>query len=113
MNKVFKILTLLSILGLIVGLKTISYDNTVLDDSAVVCCDNGLCNYVNPAQTTKCTSRSSMSPKSLCEEIVLTCKDCVDLTISSCLCYGGSNSCLNTNGTVYYGSGIVPCNINK
>jgi hypothetical protein len=112
MNKILKVLTVLTILGLILGLKAISDNNNVFNDVDAVCCDNGLCNYQFPGQTTKCTSTSTMSPKSFCQEITLTCKDCVDLTISSCLCYQGSTSCLKTDGTIYYGV-IIPCNIDK
>lgn len=112
MNKFFKILVVLTILGLVLGLNAISTSHNVFNDVDAVCCDNGLCNYQFPRQTTKCTSTSTMSTKSLCEEITLTCKDCVDLTISNCLCYQGSNTCLKTDGTIYYGV-VIPCDITK
>jgi hypothetical protein len=91
-----------------------SYKNNLLLKAKVICCESASCNAINIGQNNKCSSIAGAYILPNCEyETTITCRDCVDLTISGCLCLGtGSDSCFNDNWTKYYGN-LVNCDVNK
>jgi len=47
-----------------------------------------------------------------CSDQTITCRQCVDYTVSGCLCSGGSQRCKENNGSYYYGN-HVSCSTSK
>jgi hypothetical protein len=102
---------LLALVTLISGLFFLSDKNSVFADSLAPCCNLGLCenDNPNPYLGPKCHNTSSVHYKpNGCEEIIITCKTCIDYTISNCVCGTGSFYCINSDGSMYYGT-IVDC----
>jgi hypothetical protein len=107
------ILLMCTSITVLIGFQAITDQSNVFALSDAVCCDDGLCENNNPAFSTRCTSSASGMVKSACEELSMTCKECVDLTFSACICYnGGSDYCMKNDHTLYYGA-LVPCDLHK
>jgi hypothetical protein len=85
-----------------------SYKNNVFIDTETYCCENGLCENPNPSASPKCNSPSSaIVYLDKCQEITVTCEQCVDYTVNNCLCNGGgSHFCIKSDGSFYYGRDI-------
>jgi len=107
MNKLLQIFAILTTLFLILGLNVIAYESNIFSDVDAVCCDNGLCENTNPQGQTRCNSASSVMLIPTCEEISINCRKCVDYTISGCVCNGGgSDFCMESDGSYYYGTPV-------
>jgi hypothetical protein len=103
-----KILMISAITVIFFSLLTLSYQSKIFADTVPPCCENQQCEST-AQQGVHCNSQSSMQLKPLCNDITLTCKDCVDYTISGCLCGSGSSYCSNSDGSIYYGSYKSDC----
>ena len=108
MGKIIKIASYtFLLLCIFTSLSTLSYKNKVFADTLAPCCDEGIC------EAYPCSWYSSATvyfADSGCREISITCKTCVDYTVSGCMCdvgRGGSSYCLDGNER-YYG-GFVDC----
>jgi len=113
MNKLIKILILLSILLIVVGFNIISNNTEIFNDVDSYCCDNGLCENTNPNIPCRCNSASTVRLKTICNDISITCRKCVDYTVSGCVCQDlGSDFCMENDYSYYYGV-IIPCDITK
>jgi hypothetical protein len=110
MNKVITIISIVIITSFLLGLKALSYKPSVLQESVALCCDGGNCENVSPFLPARCNSAATAYVNSDCEqESNITCRLCVDYTVSNCLCLGGgSEFCMENDGSFYYGQ-LVNC----
>lgn len=102
---------LVVLLFLLFCFSALSYRNTVFGDSTAYCCENALCENTNPAHGPYCSSISTAyyEPDGCETELTINCATCVTWTLSHCLCDGGgSDYCINQDGSFYYGT-IISC----
>lgn len=99
------------IISLLSGFYILSYQKNVFSESALPCCNAGQCEQLGPPTSVYCSSYTNANIPDMCyEDLPITCKACVDFTISGCLCSGGSSYCYdNVTQTLYYGT-QVQCN---
>jgi hypothetical protein len=108
--KSFFMLLALATIGL--GLQAMSYENDIFHLVDAEWCSNGGCENDDPEDPTRCGTSASLIVKSACTELGSDCKACVDYTYSNCLCGSGSDYCMKSDETLYYGT-HVSCNIDK
>lgn len=105
MNRIKIMIALSLIVMLSLGFNAISSRSSIFNDIDAYCCDNGLCENTDPGINCRCSSHSTMMLVPTCEELNGTCTNCVDYTISGCVCYGGgSDFCMKDDETYYYGT---------
>jgi len=100
------LIVLFAFLSVIIGLYSFTYLNDVFADSLKWCCNNAGCENTNPEESPLCSSTSSFWTGS--EEIDISCRNCVDFTISGCVPGTGSWYCINADGSFYYGQ-LIGC----
>ena len=114
--KIHKILfVLLTIIVMAISLSAVSYKSDIFTQPESWCCNTGKCENTDPEKTARCSSYSAIDllPEPPCtNQLGGTCKDCVDLTISGCVCLEGSSFCMNDDETYYYGK-YVNCEFDK
>lgn len=108
MNKFYAIGIICITVTIFYGFSSLSYKTNTLIEPDAYCCEGGECETGPPAKT-NCNSKSSahiwITPWR-CEEITITCRECVYATVvSKTLCKeGGSYKCWDAElGEWYYG----------
>jgi len=88
--------------ALLMGLEAISSGNEALTQSRS-CCNQGNCEVWGHT----CGGSVTANVKPDCPGEYVTCRQCVDLTVSGCLCYGDGSSYCWDNGEKYYGTQVA------
>lgn len=111
--KFIKGFLMLLVLGTMVFvLQAMSYESDIFLQEEALWCKDGGCENTNPDNPSRCTSPASYLAKNICNAIGADCKTCVDMTLSDCICYEGSDFCMKADESYYYGT-EVECNISK
>ncbi len=102
MKVLFKLVFLFSFLVILFGFYQLKHEQDIFAQSKLPCCNNGMCKDYN------CLASSGVNYGSLCDEYILTCKDCIHLEYSGCLdnCLNRKNYYCDNNGTPYYGTKV-------
>jgi len=98
------LIVLFAFFSVIIGLYAFTYQNNVFADSLLPCCNWAGCENTNPNLGPKCTTQSSWWVSDYEPEWIISCKNCVDYTISGCVAGSGSWYCVYGDGTMYYGT---------
>ncbi len=107
-DKMKNLIVLFAFLSVIIGLYAFTYQNNVFADSLLPCCNNAGCESTEPDPDlgVKCEHTSSWWVSESEPEWYISCKTCVDYTVSGCVTGQGSWYCIYLNGTMYYGNQI-------
>lgn len=94
-------------LTLCFGILQVISESQVVAQAKVLCC-----NVPNNCHNELCTKTVGAQLKGSCgdPDVYISCKTCVDYTLSGCLCPGsmGSSYCKNADQSLYYGT-LVDC----
>lgn len=96
---------------IVMGFSSLNYNNKVFAESLLPCCNRigQGCQGFPAQENVFCSTPSSVDLlKNDCIGITLTCRDCIDLTVSGCVCGEGNYNCREQDGSLYYGQ-QVPC----
>ncbi len=94
-----------SLFAVLIGFFNIMYYNTVFAESTWICCNQGDCEGID-ATPPNCGTTTHVEIIEDCgTTLTISCKFCVDLTYSGCVCpAGGSHFCYDTQtNSIYYG----------